>query len=81
LSDANGARGGGNEHRQDAVCATYVLVAIVRKRLNLGASLYTILQMVSVSVFEKTPLPTAFLSETYSCDSEIENNQLNLFTN
>jgi hypothetical protein len=61
--------------------SVYVLVAIVRKRLNLEASLYTILQVVSVSVFEKTPLQTAFSPETYSCDTEIENNQLNLFTN
>jgi hypothetical protein len=34
-----------------------------------------------VSVFEKTPLQTAFSPETYSCDTEIENNQLNLFAN
>ena len=53
----------------------------MRKRLNLEASLYTILQMVSVPVFEKVPLRTAFSSEAYSCDTEIENNQLNLFTN
>ena len=61
--------------------SVYVLVAIVRKRLNLEASLYTILQVVSVSVFEKTPLRTAFSPEAYSCGTEIENNQLNLFTN
>ena len=61
--------------------SVYVLVAIVRKRLNLEASLYTILQVVSVSVFEKIPLRTAFSPEAYSCDTEIENNQLNLFTN
>jgi len=61
--------------------SVYVLVAIVRKRLNLEASLYTILQVVSVSVFEKIPLRTAFSPEFYSCDTEIENNQLNLFTN
>jgi IS4 transposase len=61
--------------------SVYVLVAIIRKRLNLEASLYTILQVVSVSVFEKAPLQTAFSPETYSCDTEIENNQLNLFTN
>src|SRR4051794_17900961 len=61
--------------------SVYVLVAIVRKRLNLEASLYTILQVVSVSVFEKTPLRTAFSPEAYSCGTEIENNRLNLFTN
>ena len=61
--------------------SVYVLVAIVRKRLNLEASLYTILQVVSVSVFEKIPLRTAFSPAPYSCDTEIDNNQLNLFTN
>jgi hypothetical protein len=34
--------------------SVYVLVAIVRKRLNLEASLYTLLQVFSVTVFEKT---------------------------
>src|SRR5206468_6299920 len=38
-----------------AVCV-YVLIAIVKKRLALEASLYTILQMLSVTAFEKTPL-------------------------
>jgi len=38
----------------------YVLVAIVRKRLNLPASLYTILQILSVTLFEKTPILQAF---------------------
>jgi len=61
--------------------SVYVLVAIVRKRLNLEASLDTILQVVSVSVLKKIPLRTAFSPEAYSCDTEIENNQLNLFTN
>jgi transposase len=61
--------------------SVYVLVAIVRKRLNREASLYTILQVISVSVFEKIALRTAFSSAAYSCDTEIENNQLDLFTN
>ena len=43
-----------------AVC-TYLLVAIVRKRLNLDVSLYTLLQILSVSLFEKTPINQAFL--------------------
>ena len=38
-----------------AIC-TYVLVAIVRKRLGLTDSLYTILQILSVTLFEKTPI-------------------------
>ena len=38
----------------------YVLVAIVRKRLGLEASLYEILQILSVTLFEKTPILQAF---------------------
>jgi hypothetical protein len=37
-----------------------VLVAIVKKKLNLDASLYTLLQILSVTLFEKMPLPQAF---------------------
>ncbi|MGH9310442.1 MAG: IS4 family transposase [Vicinamibacterales bacterium] len=44
-----------------AVC-TYLLVAIMRKRLNLDVSLHTILQILSVSVYEKVPMNTAFLT-------------------
>ena len=39
--------------------ATYVLIAIVKKELHLDASLYTCLQILSVSVFEKTQLSCA----------------------
>jgi hypothetical protein len=55
--------------------SVYVLVAIVRKRLNLDASLYTLLQIFSVTLFEKMPVQQAF-------QGEIEpdlSNQLNLF--
>ena len=38
----------------------YVLVAIIKKRLNLDQSLYTILQILSVTLFEKTPILEAF---------------------
>jgi IS4 transposase len=47
------------ERRQDQLwiaIAVYVLVAIVKTRLHLEASLYTILQILSVSLFEKIPL-------------------------
>ncbi len=40
--------------------ATYVLIAIVKKELQIDASLYTLLQILSVSAFEKTPLLQAF---------------------
>jgi hypothetical protein len=43
-----------------AVCS-YLLVAIVRKRLGLKLNLYTILQILSVSLFEKTPINQAFV--------------------
>jgi hypothetical protein len=40
--------------------STYVLIAIVKKELQLDASLYTLLQILSVSVFEKTPILSTF---------------------
>jgi len=40
--------------------ATYLLVAILKKRLALDASLYQLLQVVSITVFEKTPILRAF---------------------
>jgi len=40
--------------------AVYVLIAIVKKRLGLGHSLYTILQILSTTLFEKTPVPLVF---------------------
>jgi hypothetical protein len=60
--------------------SVYVLVAILKKRLNIPASLYTILQILSVSVFEKIPL-SQLLTETALAE-EISDfqNQLNLFT-
>ena len=42
-----------------AVCI-YVLVAIIKKKLNLEMSLYTILQVISMSIFEKMPIFEAF---------------------
>jgi hypothetical protein len=40
--------------------SVYVLVAIIRKRLNVEPSLYTLLQILSVTVFEKMPIQQAF---------------------
>ena len=57
----------------------YVLVAIMKKRPDIDASLYTILQVLSVTVFEKTPL-LQMLSEAEPTDeSHPTHNQLNLF--
>jgi len=57
----------------------YVLVAIVKKRLNTEASLYTILQILSLTLFEKTPLDQLLKNTETQMDSPQLNNQLNLF--
>jgi len=57
----------------------YVLVAIVKKRLHLDASLYTILQVLSVSLFEKMPLSQAFASSDYKNPEAPSCKQLILF--
>ena len=59
--------------------ATYVLIAIVKKELQINASLYTLLQILSVSVFEKNQLQQAL--QGIACISELGNapKQLNLF--
>jgi transposase len=60
--------------------SVYVLVAIVKKRLALDASLYTLLQVFSVTLFEKMPMAQA-LSETTTTFEENEmDSQLNLFS-
>jgi hypothetical protein len=59
--------------------SVYVLVAIVRKRLMLPTSLYQILQILSVTLFEKTPILQA-LQPSDSQENLLDNsNQLNLF--
>jgi Domain of unknown function (DUF4372)/Transposase DDE domain len=60
--------------------SVYVLVAIVRKRLRLEASLYTLLQVLSVTVFEKMPIQTTFSEKAEQIDTLTECNQLELFT-
>ena len=44
--------------------SVYVLVAIIKKRLGLEASLYTLLQIFSVTLFEKMPMSQAFPEST-----------------
>ena len=60
--------------------SVYVLVAIVKKRLNLDASLYTLLQILSVTLFEKMPLQQAFQGSDYKSEQGGDCNQMNLFT-
>jgi len=59
--------------------ATYVLIAIVKKELQLDASLYTCLQILSVSVFEKTEISCALQPDASQIDLLDTANQLNLF--
>jgi hypothetical protein len=59
--------------------ATYVLIAIVKKELHLDASLYTLLQILSVSVFEKTLISCALQPDVTRTAAPLQDNQLNLF--
>lgn len=59
--------------------SVYVLVAIVKKQLKAENSLYTILQILSVSLFEKTPILSALTDLCYAFDEEEPSNQLKLF--
>lgn len=61
--------------------STYVLIAIVKKELQTEASLYTLLQILSVSVFEKTELSSTFQGAALTTDITGTANQLNLFGN
>jgi hypothetical protein len=58
--------------------AAYVLVAIVKKELHLDASLYTLLQILSVTVFEKMPLQQALVDNDHASISPVNPNQLTL---
>ena len=59
--------------------SVYVLVAIIKKRLNLKADLYTILQILSLTLFEKTPLDQLLMMSDYKDEDCLLGNQLNLF--
>jgi len=60
--------------------SVYVLVAIVRKRLGLDVSLYQILQILSVSLFEKTPILRSLQPSDSQENLLVSANQLSLFT-
>ncbi|RIK55890.1 MAG: IS4 family transposase [Nitrospira sp.] len=59
--------------------SVYLLVAIARKRLSVDQSLYTILQVLSVSILEKTPLWELFSRENSETPEPTARNQLRLF--
>jgi hypothetical protein len=59
--------------------ATYVLVLILRRQLGLTQSPYTILQILSVSLFENMPILQAFSNDDYETSMDDSRNQLELF--
>ena len=58
----------------------YVLIAIIKKRLDLKPELYKILQILSVIIFEKTPVFQALMKTDIVDDNDQNDNQLRLFT-
>ena len=61
--------------------SVYVLVAIIRKRLKLDVSLYTMMQVFSVTVFEKASIESLILQTADSFVCGLDDNQLDLFNN
>jgi len=59
--------------------ATYALIAILKKRLGLPHSPYTILQILSTTLFEKTPVQLVFQHYDREISNSVRSNQLNLF--
>jgi hypothetical protein len=59
--------------------ATYALIAIAKKRFVLDHSLYTILQILSTALFEKTPVPIVFQRYNDEISNSVSSNQLTLF--
>jgi hypothetical protein len=59
--------------------ATYLLIAIIKKRLGLKISLYTFLQIISVTVFEKMPIYQALHDDRQQIIEPKHHNQLSLF--
>jgi len=59
--------------------SVYVLVAIIKKQLKLETELYTILQILSLTLFEKTPLVQLLMMSDYKNEECAMDNQLNLF--
>jgi len=59
--------------------STYVLVAIMKKRLKIDLTLHTILQILSISLFEKKPIYRALSQSDYKNQITIGHIQLKLF--
>jgi len=59
--------------------SVYLLIAIIKKRLKIELSLYTILQILSVTVFERMPILQILNNSDYNFNEPLSHNQLNLF--
>ena len=59
--------------------SVYVLLAIIKKKLRIEHSLYTFLQVISISIFEKMPINSMFSENNYINNSDCSDNQLFLF--
>ncbi len=59
--------------------STFVLLAIVKKRLKIEQSIYTFLKVISISIFEKTPILQLFDDSDYISNNTVVPNQLFLF--
>jgi len=59
--------------------STYVLVAIMKKRLTIDLTLYTILQILSITLFEKKPIYQALTERDYKTKTTSSHIQLKLF--
>jgi len=59
--------------------STYMLIVILKKELQLNSSLYTLLQILSVSIFERIEISQALQPDVNRQSTEIVSNQLNLF--
>ncbi len=59
--------------------SVYVLVAVIKKDLGLDRSLYEILQILSITLFEKTPILKALSAPHCQMETPMERNQLSLF--
>ena len=71
-----------NAVKTQIACAvsTYVLIAVVKKQLQIDASLYTLLQILSVSVFQKTERSCALQLDSVLPEMALSVNQLTLFS-
>lgn len=59
--------------------SAYLLIAIIKKKLKLKQELYTILQILSISLFEKVPVNQLFANDDYRDDNLDSPNQLTMF--